>query len=66
MYVVVCRPKAIAKATGPIVFKFSQKLNLRPEWMHNNLFGNFTKLTLALPKNLNFSHKLKCLFENQA
>lgn len=38
MYIVVCGPKASAKTTGPIVFKFSQKLNDRPEWMHNNLF----------------------------
>lgn len=29
MYIVVRGPKASAKATGPIVFKFSQKLNLR-------------------------------------
>lgn len=38
MYIVECGSKASAKATGPIVLKFSQKLNLRPEWMHNNLF----------------------------
>lgn len=38
MYIAVCGPKASAKATGPIVFKFSQKLNYMPEWMHDNLF----------------------------
>lgn len=38
MLMSLCGPKASVKATGPILFTFSQNLYFRLKWIHKKLF----------------------------
>lgn len=57
MLMSLCGPKASVKATGQILFTFSQNLYFRLKWIHKSYFENFLKSTFILAKSLDFSKK---------